>query len=70
MMNDKFKKIAFFIAMSVLWSVVFVTALHSWAGVGIGICLGISLTGLGNHASKKKEDSHNQSDEDEKDRFL
>lgn len=64
-MNDKFKRIAWFIVMSILWSVVFVTALHSWAGIGIGVCCGISMTGIGSSISKKKEDKHKKSDEDE-----
>ncbi len=64
-MNDKFKRIAWFIAMSILWSAVFVTALHSWADIGIGVCLDISMTGIGNSVSKKKENKRKKSDEDE-----
>ena len=29
--------------MAILWSIVFVNALHSMAGIGVGICLGISF---------------------------
>ena len=31
------------IIAAILWSVVFINSLNSMAGIGIGICLGISL---------------------------
>ncbi len=54
-MSSKFKGIVFFIVMSVLWSVVFVTAMHTWAGVGIGICFGIIFAGIGGGGSKEEK---------------
>ena len=37
------KKKAFSLAMAVMWSVVMVTAMHSWAGIGVGIALGAAF---------------------------
>ena len=34
------------IIAAILWSVVFINVLNSMAGIGIGICLGISLVYL------------------------
>ena len=31
------------IAMAILWSIVFVNVLNSMAGIGVGVCLGISI---------------------------
>ena len=37
------KEKVFPISMTVLWSIVFVTAMHSWTGVCIGLCMGIAF---------------------------
>ena len=42
------------IIAAVLWSVVFINSLNSMAGIGIGICLGISFGSL--IFSKKDKD--------------
>lgn len=34
---------------------VFVTAMHTWAGVGIGICFGILFAGIGGGGSKEEQ---------------
>ncbi len=64
-MNDRLKRIAWFLAMSVLWSVVFALALDSLVGIGIGVCFGIAMSGIGNSISKKKDDDDKKSNEDE-----
>ncbi len=64
-MNDRLKRIAWFLAMSVLWSVVFALALDSLVGIGIGVCFGIAMSGIGNGLSKKKDDGDKKSNEDE-----
>jgi glucose uptake protein GlcU len=55
------KGLVFGIVMGILWSVAFVNALNSLAGIGIGMCFGISFSLLGSSMFKfkdnKKEDS-------------
>ena len=52
-MKDK----VFAVSMTVLWSIVFVTAMHSWAGVCIGLCMGIAF-GLFDSGKRDKNAEH------------
>ena len=49
-MKDK----AFPISMTVLWSIVFVNAMHSWMGICVGLCMGIAF---GLFDSGKRDDN-------------
>ncbi len=31
------------ISMTVLWSIVFVSAVHSWTGICLGLCMGMAF---------------------------
>lgn len=42
--------IIFGLAMAIIWSVVFVIAMNSYAGIGVGICFGLAF---GSSFSKK-----------------
>ena len=46
------------ISMTVLWSIVFVSAMHSWTGICIGLCMGIAF-GL---FDWKKEEEKNENE--------
>ena len=63
--------ILFGIGMAVLWSVVFVTTLDSWAGVGIGAAMGISfgscMTIALNSSGKRTEKSDQEEPEHSED---
>lgn len=43
------------ISAAILWSVVFINVLNSMAGIGIGICLGISFGTSGSLIFSKKD---------------
>ncbi len=45
--------IAFGIIMTIIWSAVSVYFLKSWAGIGVGLCFGISFTIMVKRMSKK-----------------
>ncbi len=55
------KKKAFPLAMTVLWSVVMVTALHSWAGIGVGVAMGAAFGLFGGDGGE--DDSQQDTDE-------
>ena len=42
--------------MAILWSIVFVNVLNSMAGIGIGICFGISFVPAFSLIFSKKDD--------------
>lgn len=42
------------ITMAILWSVLFTTALHNYAGIGIGICFAAVFTLLFRSSREKK----------------
>ena len=44
------------ISAAILWSAVFINVLNSMAGIGIGICLGISFGTSGSLIFSKKEE--------------
>ena len=43
------------IVAAILWSIVFINSLNSMAGIGIGICLGISFDISGSLIFSKKD---------------
>ena len=43
------------IVAAILWSIVFINSLNSMAGIGIGICLGISFGMFGSLIFSKKD---------------
>ena len=45
--------------MTIIWSIVFVNALNSKAGIGIGICFGVSF-GCSSSIMFKKKDEDKQ----------
>lgn len=50
------KAMAVGIAAAVLWSVVFVQAMHSMAGVGVGVCFGVAFGIIASIGTRPKRD--------------
>ena len=50
------KKYAFAVLMTVLWSAVFVTAMHDWTGICMGLCMGMAFGLFDSGEEKRKEE--------------
>ena len=59
----KYRGILFGFGMAILWSVVFVQALHSPAGIGVGVCFGVAF-GASMTASMRKTKGGTQGQND------
>lgn len=57
------KATAFGVGMTLIWSAAFVTALHSWAGIGVGICFGVAFAAGYDKKKGEKDSSETKTDD-------
>ena len=54
--GENMKKNLFAVSMTVLWSAVFVTAMHDWTGICMGLCMGMAFGLFDSGEEKRKEE--------------
>lgn len=55
MKKEYLSTILYGIGITLVWSAVFVSALHNWAGIGIGIAFGVCFTTIFVSNKNKKD---------------